>query len=201
VGFFVPEILSFGAFYCQPGSKKELALALSKVSHIQSAMYEPAPREVRAIGHQGNSEVSISFDPQKNLVSYKVLKGRDIYDQAKHFKKGPLTPDRYFALSRNDVYPYAAMRIWEGMNANSQIKPHVLANAELGYVFGNKALRLLTDIRGFTSAHGSLHRDESLGLFVSTKRPLPAIRPQDFRLFVDLPPGAPASRAQSVAIP
>lgn len=190
VGFYVPELLSFGAFYCQPASTRDLAVALSKVSHIQSTIYESGPHEVHVLANGGTSEAVVSFNPKENLIRYKVLRGKDPYDQEKYFKKGPLSPLHYFQKSSRDVYPYAAMRVWEGMYANSQLKPHVLANAELGYVFGNKALRLLTDIRGFASAHGSLHRDESLGIFVSTKRALPTIRPQDFMKFVDLPPGA-----------
>jgi hypothetical protein len=80
--------------------------------------------------------------------------------------------------------PYVLIRIWEAFNKNSQIKPRVIANGNFGHVFGNKALRLITDIRGFASTHGALYNDETLGIVTSTKQSIPAIRPQDFGKYV-----------------
>lgn len=81
---------------------------------------------------------------------------------------------------------FAAVRAWEAFHYNSQTKPQVVVDPELGYVFGNKALRLITDFRGFASTHGSMHGGQSRGVFVSTARQLPSIRPDDFRKYVEV---------------
>lgn len=184
VGYYVPELLSFGAFYCKPSSAKSLAQLLSKSDRVQSAAYSPSAKEVRV--YHKKSEVQITVDETRRRVFYKVVQGQDIFNHAKYFRNGPVDFDTYFSKTVFDDYPYVAVRLWEGFHKNSQIRPEVLANAELGYVFGNKALRLLTDIKGFTSSHGSLHRDESLGLFASTSKPTLPIRPEDFRKHVNV---------------
>ncbi len=193
VGFYVPEILSFGAFYCRPASVRDLAMSLAKVSHIHTTMFALSDSEIIIFGQKGLFEGKVTVDETKGTIDYHVVKGADPLEQIKYFRKGPLKFSDYFQLSSDDKYPYAVARIWEGFNKNSQVKPHILANAELGYVFGNKALRLLTNIRGFASAHGSLHRDETLGIFVSTGGPLPTIRPQDFKSFIKVPGGFSAN--------
>jgi hypothetical protein len=184
VGFYVPEMLSFGSFFCQPQATSALATALSRISKIQSTMYEDQ-KGIHVL-NGGTSESLINVDAAARTVNFKVLKGVDPYGQAKLFKNGNLSFDDYFQKTLQDVYPNALVRIWEGFHQNSQIKPQVLANAQLGYVFGNKTLRLMTSIRGFASSHGSLHRDESLGIFTSTKSALPAVRPQDVGRYVHM---------------
>ena len=108
--------------------------------------------------------------------------------QLKYFKNGPLKSEKYFAKSFADTYPNAILRIWEAFNKNSQIRPFVLASADYNYVFGNKALRLLTDIKGFASTHGALSKEDSWGIIVSTSRVFPPIRPQDFGHFLNVKP-------------
>ncbi|MDZ4676217.1 MAG: hypothetical protein SGI74_01805 [Oligoflexia bacterium] len=184
IGFYVPEMLSFAAFYCQPKSARELALNLAKINHIQTTFYAESPTDIRAIGLHGLGEAQLIVDEKNEMVDYKVLRGPDPLKQTKYFKKGPLSFDAYFLASQNDIYPNVVTRVWEGFTNNSITKPQVLVDPELGYVFGNKALRLVTEVRGFSSTHGGLHREQTMGIFVSTKRQFPAIRPQDFRKFV-----------------
>jgi hypothetical protein len=186
VGFFVPEILGAGAFFCKYDKRMDLALALSKVNHMQSAMYEDDKHEIHIFGTHGLSEGVITYDEKKDLLNYQLKKGLDPLEQIGHFKNGPQHSESYFKKSYSDKFPNSVMRVWEGFNKNSKIKPYVLASGDYGYVFGNKALRILTDIKGFTSTHGALNKSDSWGIFVSTKRALPAIRPQDFGNFVDL---------------
>jgi hypothetical protein len=186
IGHYVPEILSFGVFYCQPKSARELALSLAKTAHVQTAFYAESPEDIRAIGLQGLGEAKIIMDPVKNTVDYKILRGTDPLKQAKYFKNGPIKTDEYFLDSQNDLYPNSVARVWEGFQANSATRPQVLVDPEYGYVFGHKILRLMTGVRGFASTHGSLHREQTMGIFVSTKRQLPAIRPQDFRKYVNV---------------
>ncbi|MCC6276341.1 MAG: hypothetical protein IT289_00345 [Oligoflexia bacterium] len=186
VAFYVPEMLSFGAFYCQPGSTRDLAQAMAQIPHVNVSAYLVSPSEIRIIGLGAQSEVQVTVDEAKQTVNYKVLRGQDPLNQATYFKKGPLSIDKYFVLSLKDTYPYAAVRLWEAFTKNSQTKPQVVVDPSYGYVFGNKALRLITEFRGFASTHGSLHHEQTMGIFASTRRSLPAIRPDDFKNHVSV---------------
>jgi hypothetical protein len=185
VAFFVPEILSFGAFYSLESSKKKLALDLSRIEEVQSTMYQ-SEGEIHILARAGLDETILKYDPKLKLLSYRVLKGHDPLGHIEYFKTQKLNSDSYFIKTLETPYPNALVRIWEGFNTNSKTKPSVMVNPKLGWVFGNTALRLITDIRGFASSHGSLHRDESEGIFVSTKRDFPPIRATDFRNYVDV---------------
>ena len=186
VGFYVPELLSFGAFYCQAASARALAQDFSKVPQVQSAMYMMNPRDIRVFSQ--NSETKIIYDPATDLLDYKIIRGKDPFNQEKYFSRGPIKGADYFQKSLIDPYPFALVRIWEGFNINAKIQAQVLVNPTLGSVFGNKALRLLTNLRGFASSHGSLHRDETFGIFASTARTFSAIRPQEFSKIVNVKP-------------
>jgi predicted AlkP superfamily phosphohydrolase/phosphomutase len=187
VAFYVPEILSFGAFYCLPASSRNLALDFSKVDRVQSTMYNDG-KKIHILSGGGRNETTLEYDPAQKLINYTLVKGRDplnqiqLFDHGKHSKV--MSDQKYFEKTAELEYPNALVRIWEGFNRNSKTKPNVLVNPLLGYVFGNGTLRFFTNIRGFSSSHGSLHRDESRGIFVSTARELPTIRPQDFRKYV-----------------
>lgn len=187
IATYVPEILGVGSFYCDLKSRRDLAIALSGITHLQSSMYADDEKKIHVISKAGSNESVISFNSVKNLISYKVIKGLDpLLGQIRYFNKGALSEEEYLRRSLEDTLPDSVIRIWEGFNSLSEIKPMVLANGELGYVFGNKTLRLVTDLRGFSSSHGGLYRDETFGIFVSTKRELPAIRPQNFGDFIGL---------------
>jgi hypothetical protein len=183
-GFFVPEILSFGAFYCQELSNRKLAQDLTKIKEVQSAMYLTPTGEIRILSEGGQNEMALRYDPQTQIIEYKAIKGRDPLDQIELFRKNKkLTSEFYFSKTLDSPYPNALVRIWEGFNSNSVTKPSVIVNPQLGWVFDNTSLKVLTQIRGFSSSHGSLHKDETKGVLVSTTREFPAIRPQDFRKY------------------
>ncbi len=183
VAFFVPEILSFGAFYCLPTSSRRLALDFSKVNQIQSSIYDDG-RKIHIISDGGLNETVFSYDIVRKVLTYALVRGHDPLNQSGLFKKKKLSEKDYFQKTMDLEYPNALLRIWEAFNGNSKTKPQVLVNPVLGHVFGNGTLRFFTSIRGFSSSHGSLHSDETRGIFVSTKREFPPIRPQDFRHYV-----------------
>lgn len=188
VGFFVPEILSFGAFHTQPKSRHKLAQDLSKVQniHLTSTVNDQGSIDVYSDHNKGHALITIN-ETQKTVM-YEVKKGKDPLEHAHLFKKGPLSFQRYFDQTIDSIYPNAAVRIWEGFFKNSKTSPSVLADPELGYVFGNKALRLLTNIKDFTATHGGLHREESLGIVASTTKELQPMTPDEFQKLVNVKP-------------
>jgi hypothetical protein len=166
--FVAPEIISFGAFYTLPGSEQKLAQSFTDISGVHVALaVGDKKNSILVYSKKGSTEITI--DPKNKKVSYKLISGMDPFDQIELFKsKTNLNFDEYFYKTLNSPYPNALVRAWEGFYKNSQIKPSVLVSAELGYVFTNLTLKILTAMSGVQSTHGSFHREESLGVVMST---------------------------------
>lgn len=179
VAFVFPEILSFAAMYCEDNSREKLSRDIAKLEGIHSAFYLSAPNTITFQSNEGITRAVI--DPKKKTVRYQVLSGKDPYEQIQFFKKNiAIGWDDYFDLTADTPYPNALVRAWESFYVNSEQAASVLVNPKLGYVFANRALHFLTKFFGLTSVHGSMHRDEALGMVVSTHRSFTAIRPHDF---------------------
>lgn len=186
VGFVVPEIIAFAAFYTLPGQEERLALDLSHLEGIHISSFVKSENVVHVVANNSKDLAEIKVNPEKSLVSYKVLKGQDPLKQQKYFDKEWLTFREYFNKSLESDYPYSAVSLWEGFYKNSHQPASVLVSPQLGRVFANSTLKMLTAMRGLASTHGSLHRAETHGVLISTEAPYPAIRPEDFRELISL---------------
>lgn len=165
--FVAPEIISFGAFYTLPGEEISLAKNFKDVSGVHVSLVDRGNNKISVYSKIGESEIIV--DPKKNTVSYKIISGKDPFDQIDLFKnKKTLTWNDYFFRTLKATYPNALIRAWEGFYKNSQVKASVLVSAELGYVFTNLTLQILTAVSGVQSTHGSFHREESLGVIMTT---------------------------------
>ncbi len=186
LGYVIPEIISFGVFYCLKNEERRLAQNLSEIKGIHVATYLFSANRVRVLANNGSDEAEIFVDPKQMNVSYTIIKGEDPLQQAQYFKNGPLSWKDYFHQSYESEYPYSAVRIWEGFYKNSLQPGSVLVSPHLGYVFANQTLKMLTMLKGLTSTHGSLHRSETWGVFASTRETYPPIRPEDFSAWISL---------------
>lgn len=165
--FVAPEIISFGAFYTLPGEEISFAKHMKDITGVHVALADKGKNKIAVYSKDGESEITI--DPKKRTVSYKLISGKDPFDQIDLFKKkNSLTFDDYFFKTLKTPYPNALVRAWEGFYKNSQIPASVLVSAELGYVFTNLTLEILTSLSGVQSTHGSFHREETLGVIMTT---------------------------------
>lgn len=180
--FVAPEILSFGAFYCSEKDTRNLARELSGMEGVQLAAFVSKSHEITVFGDYGRSAAIINVSPLHRRISYKVIAGQDLLGGTGKFFEGvgDRSFDEYFQWSISNDYPYAAVRIWEGFYLNSHFPGQVLVSARVGFAFENPTLKILTDIRGLTSMHGSLHRDETLGIVMSTAGVRGPLRPEEF---------------------
>ncbi len=177
--FVAPEIIAFGAFYCLPESRMELAKSFSNIKGVHVALIDLGNNQIGIYGKE--SEAVATYNPKAKTISYKIIKGKDPFGQIELFQGKPLTADEYFRRTLQTDYPNALVRAWEGFYKNSKQAGSVLVSPKLGYVFTNMTLQILTAVSGVQSTHGSFHREESFGLVMSTL-PLKeeALRPQDF---------------------
>jgi len=180
--FVAPEILSFGAFYCAEKDSRPLARDLSGIEGVHLAAYVSKSHEITLLTDYGRSAAVISVSPLHRRLSYKVLAGQDPLGTTARFFEGvqDRSFDEYFQWSVTNDYPYAAVRLWEGFYLNSRFPGQVLVSARVGFAFENPMLKILTDLRGLTSMHGSLHHDESLGVVMSTHGVQGPLRPEEF---------------------
>ena len=131
--------------------------------------------------------MKLRIDPKKETVSYKIIEGKDPFNQIELFKNKKLSWEDYFQKTLNHDYPNALVNAWEGFYKNAKMPASVLVSAELGYVFTNMALEILTALSGINSTHGSFHKNESRGVFMSTREyDKEAIRPKDLRTIINL---------------
>jgi len=180
VGFVIPEILSFAAFYAKKNQEQKLAKDLSRVTGVHVAIAKGDGNSLDFYSQAGKGHSRVSFDRKRKTLNYKVLQGKDPFGHISLFKKGPITWHKYFVETLSTDYPNALLRAWQGFTINSQQKPSVLVSPILGYVFSNKTLELITNVMGLKSVHGSFHRKESLGIVMSTHRELPPLPPEMF---------------------
>lgn len=167
--FVAPEIISFAAFYTLPKKECFLAIAMSQIDGIHVAMCSPDSTHIQFYSKVGTTELEIS--PTQKTLSYKVLSGKDPLQQIAYFKKSKKrTWQDYFEDSKSSKYPYALVRSWEGFHRAVQQPASVLLSPEKGYVFTNLTLEILTALSGIHSTHGSLEREESLGVVMSTTK-------------------------------
>jgi hypothetical protein len=186
VTYVFAEIVAFAALYCLDDSREKLARDLSSIDGVQSSMFPSGTNTVDIFSESGKNHSRITVYPKTKKIDYKLLKGKDPYDQIHMFAKGPLNLNKYFIETLSHVYPDALYRIWQGFYKVVLQKPSVMINPKLGYVFANPSLKFLTLLTGLEGTHGSLHKEESVGIITSTKRLLPPIRPEQFKNFVNL---------------
>lgn len=180
----IPEILSFAPFFVKPTHEATLAKSLSRTVGVHVSLFLSAPDQVDFLSHAGRWHTRANFDQKNKKIRYQVLKGQDPFGHFKFFKGHEVSYAKYFQESLATDYPNAIVRALEGLTQNSTQKPSVLVSPILGYVFSNKTLELVTKIMGLESVHGSFHRTETLGIFVSTDRELPPVSPSDVLDFV-----------------
>ncbi|MES2769239.1 MAG: hypothetical protein V4596_08840 [Bdellovibrionota bacterium] len=165
--FVAPEIISFGAFYTLPGQEKNLARNFIDIKGVHVALVDNGNDKISVFSKNGESQITVY--PKKKTVSYKLISGKDPFDHIHLFKtKKDMLWDDYFFKTVKSTYPNALVRAWEGFYKNSQDKASVLVSSELGYVFTNLTLQILTAVSGVQSTHGSFHRDETLGVIMTT---------------------------------
>jgi len=177
VVYVVPEILSFAPFYVRKNQEEELAKTVSRAEGVHVAFYLSAPDHVDFFSRGGLDHTRAFLNHKNKTVSYYVIKGVDPFGQMPLFRNGPLGLNGYFHETLGSDYPNALVRAFEGLTQNSIQKPSVLVSSKLGYVFSNKTLEIITKMTGLESVHGSFHRKESLGIFVSTSTELPPVYP------------------------
>jgi hypothetical protein len=186
VGLVIPEIIAFASFHVLKGNERDLARDLSETEGTHVTMYVSEPNVIRVLSNGGANETEITVDPNAMTVAYRIIKGLDPLKQIDFFKGGRLSWKDYFTRSFETEYPYSVVRIWEGFYKNSQQPGSVLVSPQLGRVFANQTLKMLTMMKGLASTHGSLHRNETLGVVVSTKDTYPPVRPEDFSILIPL---------------
>lgn len=165
--FVAPEIIAFGAFYTLPGQENTFAKEFSQIEGVHVALALSEKNVIQVYSKNGHSEIKVN--PSKKTVSYKVLSGQDPFHHELYFKdKKELSWTEYFNKTLWSDYPNALVRAWEGFNKNAQEPAPVLVSAKLGYVFTNMTLQILTAVSGVQSTHGSFHKEESFGLFMTT---------------------------------
>jgi hypothetical protein len=177
--FDASEIIAFAPFYALPKQEIPLAKALAQVPHIHVALVHEK-NKVLVFSHHGESEIAIN--KAKQTVSYRVLLGKDPFDQIQFFKKKKtLSWQEYFFKTLETPFPNALVRAWTGFE-DALVPGSVLVSPQLGYVFTNPTLEVLTALSGVHSSHGSFARQESLGVVLSTT-PLSyeAITPHQFQ--------------------
>lgn len=181
VVYVVPEILSFAPFFVKPNQESSLAKTLSRAEGVHVSFFLSSPNSVDFYSNgtkiSPKNQSRVTLDIKNHKLTYKILKGKDPFHQIQFFKSGALTFARYFQETLNEEYPNALIRAWEGLTQNTEQKPSVLVSPQLGFVFSNKTLELITNIMGLESVHGSFHREETLGIFVSTSKDLPPVSP------------------------
>lgn len=186
VGLVIPEILAFASFFCTQGQERKLAKDLSETDGIHITAFASAKNVISVLSRGGRDEIEIKVDPDNQILSYKIIKGEDVLRQNVYFKGQRLSWREYFELSYISEYPNAALRLWEAFYKNSKTPGNVLASPHLGRVFANQTLKMITMVKGLTSTHGSLHRDETWGVVMSTKSPPPPMKASDFQSFISL---------------
>ncbi len=192
--FVAPEIIAFGAFYVLPKQEKKFAQDLAKLKGIHVTLALEKENVINVYSKSGATQISIN--PEKRKVGYKVLRGEDSLKQIALFKKtsGPnnsivksieLSWDEYFYSSQSTDFPNSLVNAWEGFYKNAKNPAPVLAAAERGYAFTNMTLEILTYLSGLHAMHGSFHKSEVYGVFMST-RPIPVeyIRPWEVRQYL-----------------
>lgn len=177
--FVAPEIIAFGAFYCLPESRIELAKEFASLPEIHVSLVDLGDNEIAIFSKDG--EARTRFDPKTQRLTYKIVSGKDPFGHIQLFKNKSFSATEYFNKTLKGDYPNALVRAWEGFYVNSRQPASVLVSPKLGYVFTNMTLQILTAVNGVQSTHGSFHKSESLGVVMSTL-PLKeeAVRPQDF---------------------
>ncbi len=165
--FVAPEIISFGAFYTLPGAEASFAKEMANVKGVHVALILNSPNTIHVFSKSGMSRINVN--PTKKTIAYEVLSGDDPFNHIRYFKnKKQLTWSEYFKISFESDYPNALVRAWEGFYKNAKNPASVLVSAELGYVFTNMTLQILTAVSGVQSTHGSFHKEESFGVIMST---------------------------------
>jgi hypothetical protein len=116
-----------------------------------------------------------------------VIEGKDPFNQFGLFKGKSIAWENYKRDSVNSEFPYAIIRSWQGLTLNVKEPASVLVNPELGYVFAGTNMKIVTTVTGgLRTTHGSLYREESLGIFASTDRELPPISAEEFNSIIHL---------------
>lgn len=185
--FVSPEIISFGAFYCENSQRFKLAKDLSYVEGVHiAAIKGELKNTVDVFSELGQNHSQIFIDPKQRTVRYKVIRGVDPFSHVPLFKNKKLSWDDYFERTIDLEYPYALVRLWESLYINSIQPATVVVSAKAGYAFSNIMLRIMLGFDGLHSTHGSLSGEDSIGLFVSNQRSLPSIRPEDFKKIINI---------------
>lgn len=76
----------------------------------------------------------------------------------------------WFDVSKDHLYPDALLRIERSLTTLVENPANVLVSIKPGYYWGHPAGAWVVNIR---STHGSLDRDQSSGIFISSKREMP----------------------------
>lgn len=184
--FVAPEIIAFGAFYVLPKQENKFAQELAKVKGVHVALALEKENVINVYSKKGVTQVTA--DPVKRTVAYKVVSGEDPLEQINLFKKrksAEMPWDEYFYNSQSTNYPNALVNAWEGFYKNAKLPAPVLASADAGYAFTNMTLEILTSLSGLHSMHGSFHKNQNYGVFMST-RPVNVeyVRPWEVGQFV-----------------
>lgn len=167
--FVAPEIISFAAFYTKPKKECDFALLMSQVVGVHVALCSPSKDTILFYSKVGRTEAK--FDIKNKTVSYRLISGRDPFEQIDFFQKNKkLSWDKYFQKSMNLTYPNALVRAWEGFHLVVKNPASVLVSPEKGYVFTNLTLEILTALSGIKSTHGSFEKEESYGFVMSTSQ-------------------------------
>lgn len=179
-GFVAPEIISFAAFYTLDNQEEKLAKLFTEIKGVHVSLTSKEKDKINVFSPNGQAEITVF--PKEKSLSYRIINGADPFKHLKHFNKNKkLSFKDYFYATLEDPYPNALVRAWEAFYQNAQQPASVLVSPELGYVFTNATLELLTLLSGVNSSHGSFHREESLGLiFSSIKNKNEALEPHYF---------------------
>ena len=192
----VPEVLSFAALYCQDSQREALAKDMTQLEGVHLSAFSPNRSEVEIFSsmpstHQTrlDGHIRIRINEQSKTLQYFLISGHDPLGHLKYFQKSEsLTWKKYFHLTLNDRYPYAAVSLWEGFYKNSQQSPSLLVSTYKDYAFANPLLKLASRLKGrIKSLHGSLDRAQSLAFFASTHIRAEALTPSDFYQLISPP--------------
>ena len=83
-----------------------------------------------------------------------------------------LRETEWFALTRNSARPDPLRRLWRAFHGSVKHPAAVLVSFADGYEIGNPALLALSSLRGRFGTHGSMTRMASLGVLLSSWRPV-----------------------------
>jgi hypothetical protein len=174
--FLAPEILSFGAFYLNPKEAELFAKDLARTEGIEMTFFvnqrdsTKDTIEISAISKTGSARFEVDFLNKK--LRYLSVQKKDPFNHRKFFpkpfaisKSDWLAFEKYESLTmEKDDLPFALVRVAEAFSKNALQPADVLAHTERGWAFTNPTLEIVTKIKGLSSIHGSLRREESLGI-------------------------------------